>query len=125
MAIIADGTTISLNGCDFDIIDFDHSGISREAVDVSHLGTTGGKPFLFSDMYDPGELSCTVMWATTADFPPMTGAATTVTVTFSDGSTFAGSGANTGFQYSGAIGDKCTGQLTVKFSGTLTEGAGS
>lgn len=121
MAIIADGTTISLNGCSFDIIDFDHSGISRESVDVSHLGTTGGKPFLFSAMYDPGELSCTVMWDTTADFPAMTGAATTVTLTFSDGSTYAASAANTGFQYSGAIGDKCTGQLTVKFSGTLVE----
>ena len=122
MAIIADGTTISLNGVTFDIVDFDHSGISRESVDVSHLGTTGGKPFLFSAMYDPGELSCTVMWATSAGFPAMTAAAATVTVTFSDGSTYAGSAANTGFQYSGAVGDKCTGQLTVKFSGTLTEG---
>jgi hypothetical protein len=59
---IADGATVSFGSVfsSLKLANISHSGLSRNTVDASHLATSGGKEFLASSMYDPGELSCEV-----------------------------------------------------------------
>lgn len=59
---IADGATVSFGTLftSLKLASISHSGISRNTVDASHLGTQGGKDFLASSMYDPGEVSVEV-----------------------------------------------------------------
>ena len=123
MAIVADGTTFTITTGTFEVLSWDHSGISREAIDTTHLATTGGRTFLPAATYDPGELSMEVQFDASTNFPTMTQAAGTTTITLSDGSTYSGSGFVTGWQHTGTEGGKHTGEITFKFSGSLTAAA--
>jgi len=66
-AAIGHGTTITwMNGLYANILDFDWSGISRAAVDSTHMGSGDVKTFLTGGTYDPGSLSATLQFNTDA-----------------------------------------------------------
>lgn len=120
MADIGTGTSITFaSGFMAEILNVNHSGISREAVDDTHMGTTTARSFQPSDLYDPGELSVELQFDETTK-PPITNASETVTVTFPSGTTWAATGFMTGFEYTDPLEDKMTATATLKFSGDIT-----
>lgn len=114
------GTTVTFSsGYVSKALSLDWSGVTREAVATTTLDTTGGKTFIPSDTYDPGTLEGS-MQLNTANSPPITGAAETVTLTFPDTSTWAASGFMTdvsaGLEPEGVM----TIDFTIKLSGDIT-----
>lgn len=127
---IADGATVSFGSVfsSLKLASVGHSGLSRNTVDASHLGTSGGKEFLASSMYDPGELSCevhfdpslrsTIEGALTND-----STAQALVITYPNGgtSTYAWSayGFLTGFDVTANKEELMTATATVKLSGSI------
>jgi len=123
---IGDGTTIVFGTSSFEayVDSIRWSGESREMIDMSHIGTTGGMPFLPSDMYDPGTLQLD-LHHDPDEAIPLTGAMETITVTFplrggSTAATFAASGAVQNYEFTAVKRDKISGTMTLKLSGSPT-----
>lgn len=95
------------------------SGISRNAIDTTTFATSGGKTFMPSDTYDPGELSVTMQFDTDASVP-ITGAAETVTITWPDAETFSASGFLTSFEITASDEEVMEATAGIKFSGNIT-----
>ena len=58
------GITITWGSSYFaDIQSLSLSGPSREAIDITTFATTGGREFVASDVYDPGELEAEILLA--------------------------------------------------------------
>jgi len=127
---IADGATVSFGSVfsSLNLASISHSGVSRNTVDASHLGTSGGKEFLASSMYDPGEISCevhfdpslksTIMSALTND-----STAQALTITYPNGGTsttaWSAYGFLTGFEVTASKEELMTATATVKLSGSI------
>jgi len=107
------------SGFSADLLDVTPPGASREAIDVSHMGNSGFKEFIPSDLVDWGECKMTVGFDP-ATSPPISSAAETITITFPDGTTWAFSGFMTGYEPKAPMEDKMTGEVTVKVSGEPT-----
>lgn len=102
------------------ITDISWSGIEREAVDSSTLATSGGKTFMPSDVYDAGELSVEMQFATD-EAPPITGAEEAITITFPDAETWACNGFLTGYEISDITNESIMkASATIKFTGDIT-----
>jgi len=120
MADVGTGTSITFSSGFFaEILSVGHSGISREDIDITHMGTTVAREFMPSDLYEPGELSVELAFDPSTP-PPITGAAETITVTFPDASTAAASGYLSSFDYTDPLEEKMTATATIKFSGAIT-----
>jgi len=119
---VGTGSTITFSSGFFgEILSIGWSGISREAIETSHMGTTGGRTFIPGDLYDPGELSVELNFEATDDVTtPIAAAAETVTVTFPGSDTWAASGFMTSFEITDPLEDKMTASATIKFSGDIT-----
>lgn len=109
-----------------EIIDVSWSGMTREPVETTHSGTTGGfATFIPSDIIDHGEITVTINFDPDTD-PPIDSAAETCTITFptpaggSTGATWAASAFMTGASQAFPIGDRMTQDLTLKVSGDVT-----
>lgn len=127
---IADGATVSFGSVftSLKLASIGHSGISRNTVDASHLGTAGGKEFLASSMYDPGEVACevhfdpslrtTIMGAMTND-----STAQALVITYPNGGTattaWSAYGYLTGFDITASKEELMTATATVKLSGNV------
>jgi hypothetical protein len=127
---LADGATVSFGSVftSLKLSNIGHSGISRNTVDASSLSTAGGKDFLASSMYDPGELSCelhfdpslktTITAALTND-----STAQALTITYPNGGTattaWSAYGYLTGFEITAAKEELMTATATVKLSGSI------
>lgn len=112
------------------ITNLDLGEVTREAIQVLHSDLTGGIEFIPHDLYDPGELSCDVIFNDTEGYhAAIEAAAETVTVTFPVTGSSARTHACTGFMtsYSNAVpmDDLITASVTIKFSGDITETAGA
>jgi hypothetical protein len=101
-------------------------GVSRDVVDASHLLTTGGKEFLASEYYDPGELSLEIHHDPSLNpINLLTNASTTQTVNihFANGGTsttkWSAYGFASSFEASAPKDDMMTGTLTIKLSGDI------
>lgn len=101
-------------------------GIARPSVATSHMGTAaagagkfGNATFIPGRIIDPGELSVELLYDPELN-PPIAGAIETVTVTWPDGDTWAGSAFMTGFEITGPLDDAMTATATLKFSGEVT-----
>ena len=123
---IGDGTTIAFGTSGFDayVDSIRWSGENREMIDMSHIGTTGGMPFLPSDMYDPGTLQLDIHHDSDQE-PPLTGAMETITVTFPlrsgvTNATFVATGALQNYEFNSAKREKISASMTVKLSGSPT-----
>lgn len=100
------------------------SGIERQSIPTSTLATAGGKTYMVGDLYDPGELTVEMHFASDDD-PPILTAAETVTITFADAQTWACSGFMTGFEWTGTGGENeelLTAVATIKLTGSITYG---
>ena len=127
MAILGNGCTLTLasTGVSLEITSLTSSGITWAFQPTSHLGTTGGHTFLRSNIYDPGEISCTYIVDPDDNDTLLTNSnSETITLTYSD--TPAASEAASGFvvtfdpastlEVDGVI----TGSLTLKRTGSIT-----
>lgn len=106
--------------------DMRFTGISRENFDISHMGTTGGKDYGFSPLYDLGSLEIDFLVSDPdADFPTaFAAAAEAVVVTFSNGNTWSMSGGFENLDVEIPWGNgPVSGTLTLKLSGDLTVAA--
>lgn len=112
-------STLNFSGFTAELVSVSWSGISRVAIDSSHMGTTGGKTFIFGDQYDPGEITAEVHFKTN-EAPPITGAAATLTLTFPDSETWAASAGLTGFELNDPMEDLMSATATFKATDDIT-----
>lgn len=101
-------------------------GVSRDVVDASHLLTTGGKQFLASEYYDPGELSLEIHHDPSlnpVNLLTNVGTAQVVNIYFANGGTstalWSAYGFASAFEASAPKDDMMTGTLTIKLSGNI------
>ena len=131
MADVGTGATFAFGTTPIalDFTSIDASGISRESIDVTHLGTTGAKAFIPSDLYDPGEISFEGLMDPNLGDALVTkigAAAENMTVTFpipsggAAGSTFVASGFLTEFEWGVPMEEEMTFSMTVKLTGAIT-----
>jgi hypothetical protein len=98
-------------------------GLSREALNSSHLATTGGyETYIPNDLVEGGEVSMEVFWDALDTYPPISAAAETITITNNDSgaATEAFSGFITGFEKSSELGALQMATVTIKVAGAVT-----
>lgn len=127
---LSDGATVSYGSVftNLKLANISHSGLSRNTVDASGLDTTGGKDFLASRMYDPGELSAEVHFDPSMK-ATILGAMTNITsnqalvITYPNGGTattaWSAFGFLTGFEITAAKEELMSATATVKLSGSI------
>lgn len=103
-------------------------GSSRESIETTHLGTTGGKTFIPGDLYDGGEVSLDVMFDPSLTIPMFAGQQPeTITITFpvpstlSAGATWSFAGFITDHSPTIPLEDKMTASITIKVTGNITQ----
>lgn len=131
---IGTGTTIvfGTSGFNAEVTDVDWGGLSREAIETTHLGTAvagagkvGSKTYIPGDLSDPGEISLTGHFNPNLK-PPMEAAAETITVTFplpaggTTPATWVASGFMTAFAETTPLEDKMGFTATIKITGNIT-----
>ena len=94
----------------------------REAVNTSHLGTSGRHTKIPSDLVDSGSMKMTFQFNPDTD-PPIDQAAETVTITFPEGATWAFSGFMTNYGGSVPLEGKMMGTATVEITGDISQTA--
>lgn len=109
----------------------DWSGITRAALNTTHMGTTNGRmTYLASDLIDSGQLEVTI-WFNPSTTPPYASAAETCTLTMpiptgqTVAATWACSAFMTDYKFSMPHDNLMSATATLKFSGTITITAGS
>lgn len=127
MADTGNGTTISFGTSGFtaDFTEIDAGEQTRPSIDDSHLGTTDQETAIPGDLYNPGEITGIFHWDQSAStFPPIDGAAETVTITYPllSGETVNATYAGTGFvtRAKGPVArnnELMMGEITVKWDG--------
>jgi hypothetical protein len=131
---IGQGTTISFGGIltntsnssTYKVNGINWGGISREVVDASHMLTPGGKEFLASENYDPGEISVEIHFdPSISPISAMTNVSTAqvVAVRFANGGTntalWSAYGFLSQFEAGAPKDDMMTGTVTIKLSGNI------
>lgn len=103
------------------------SGVERAVADATHMGTTGGKEYVASEIYDPGEVSAEVLFdPAVKPWTSLTNVSSTqaVEVRFAAGGTttllWSAYGYVTGFEAGSQMEDMQTGTVTIKLSGSVT-----
>lgn len=105
----------------FEMIDLSWSGMERNFIDSSHLGTTVARTFLLGDLYDPGALTIQGHLDTDSTGNPiLTNALETITLTFPNAKTYLASGGLQSHEVSVPLEDKMTVTAVLKFSGAIT-----
>lgn len=130
-------TVVFASGFAPEITNASMSGISREVVDTSHLGTPqagadkiGSRTFLAGDLSDPGEL--TIEGHFNPDtVPPIEGDSEVITINFPPNSgvttpaKWVFNGQMTSFDWNGPLEDKMTFTATVKAVGEIAVTVGA
>lgn len=120
--IIAFGTTSFVSFVD----NIDTSGLSREALDTTHLATADAKTFQPTDLVDSGEIGLELHFDPD-EFPPIDQPAEVVTITWpipeggAAGATWVFTAFMTNFDASAAVGEKMTASATLKVSGLIAQ----
>ena len=125
---VGTGTTLAIGGITLtvDRLSIGLSGISRESIETTHLGTADARTFIPSDLYDPGSLEVAFQLdsttpTTTMDVETILGeAANTWTVTMNEGGNWGGNGFVTDFSWDLPLEELATGTFTLKCSGDIT-----
>ena len=118
--IISTGASITFSsGFLAQITSINHSGIERPAIDTSHFGTTTARTFIVGSLFDAGTLEVGLVFDPDTKMP-ITGAAESVTITYSDGSTWVASGFLTGFTVTAQLEERVEATATLKFTGDIT-----
>lgn len=122
-ALIGTGATVTFQtGLFAEILSANWTGLTREAVPSSHMGTTGGMTFIPTSLYDPGQLEVELIldnpnggWVTA-----IAANGETVTLTFSNSDTWAASMFMSNFELSVPLEDRMTATATLKATGSIT-----
>lgn len=121
---IGTGSTVTFGTSGFtaDILSVNLSGITREAINTSHMGTTSDHTFMPVDLVDNGTLELEIAWLATLTPPIITNAAAeTVTVAFAgSATTWSFSAFQTELGVVVPLEDKMTATCTFKISGAIT-----
>ena len=127
---IGQGTTLKVGTnatTQWQITNINWSGIERAVTDASHMATSGGKSFVASEIYDPGELGVEVLFdPSVSPFGLLTNVATNqaIEVRFANGGTstalWSAFGYVSGFEAGSPVEDMQTGTLTIKLSGSVS-----
>lgn len=124
MADQGTGTTIvfGTSGFTADIESISLSGIERESIPTSHLGTVDWQTFMPADLADPGESSLNFQFdPADADDIPINAAAETITITWPDGTTRECSGfIRSGPEVTAEFNQKMMASAVIKWTGTPT-----
>lgn len=121
-AEIGNGTTITFStGFFAEITRFNHSGMSREAIDQSHFGSTVARSYRPGVLADMGEIEIECHFRPGVK-PPINGAAESITITFPDSgaATWQFSGFLTGFEYGAELEGKYMATARIKIAGDIT-----
>lgn len=119
-AAVGTGTTITFNSGFFaEILSANWSGFERAAIDTTNFATTTARTFIPGDLYDPGEIEVELAFQPDTELP-LDQAAETVTITWPDGSTWAGSAFMRAGSITAPLEEKMTATATLKFSGAIT-----
>lgn len=117
----ASTVTFGTSSWTFEMNDFAWSGMERNFIDSSHLGTTVARTFIVGDLYDPGSLTIQGHLDTAAAGNPiLTTALETITLTFPNSNTYAATGGLQSHEISVPLEDKMNVTAVVKFSGAIT-----
>ena len=122
MAIgVGTGATIAFGTSNFtaSVSSISHGGISRPALDSSHLGTTVARTFVPGDLYDGGEITLSILFDPAATQPPISGVAETITIDFGT-PTNVFSGFVTEWGYEVPLEELMTADVTIKVAGAIT-----
>jgi len=124
-ANVGTGTTVTFGTSSFtaDVLSVSRSGITRESIETTHLGTATARTFMVGDLYDAGELSMEIAWIGSLD-PPYDGVAETITIDYAgagSGHRWAASGFITSLEMTAGIEERMTATITIKYSGTITQ----
>ena len=120
------GTILLFNNITMHLTSVSMSGISRESIETTHLGSTPTKTFISGDLYDPGSIECEFQLDTTA--PVTTMAIATIMGAVSSswsiavGSLATWSGSNafaTDFSWNLPLEELATGSFTLKVTGDI------
>lgn len=122
-----DGTTITFaTGFFAQITDINWSGVKRESIPLPHMNlsaaganTFGNLPKTPGTIVDPGSLEVTINFNPDTD-PPIGAAASTCTVTFAGGATWAGSAFMTEMSAAIPMGGVMSMRVKLEFSGAIT-----
>ena len=120
------GTIVGNAATQYKVNSISLGGVSRDVVDASHLLTTGGKVFLASEFYDPGELTLEIHHDPSlnpVNLLTNVSTAQVVNIYFANGGTstalWSAHGFASAFEASAPKDDMMTGTLTIKLSGNL------
>lgn len=121
---IGTGSTITFGTSSFtaDVLSIGLSGITREAINTSHMATTADHTFMPTDLVDNGEISLEIAFVAGLTPPIITnGAAETVTIAFAgSATTWSMSAFQTSFDITAPLEDKMIATMTLKVSGAIT-----
>lgn len=123
MAHVGTGLTVSGTTYTAEILSVTWSGISREAIETTYMGTTTARTFAAGELYDPGEVTFEVAFDPGASATlPVAAAAGTITVTHTDtgAATWAATGFATSMEWTVPLEDRSTASITYKLSGAIT-----
>lgn len=126
MADVGTGTTIAFGTSLFtaQITAVNGSGVTRVALQTSHMGTTTGHTKIPGDLHDPGTVTLSILWdpSVASDIPPINGAAETVTITLANAgvSTLIGSAFVTGFNFVVPLEELMTADMEITWAAPPT-----
>ena len=128
IAAVGTGTVLTISGVvlTVDRLSVGMSGISRESIETTHLGTSNARTFIPSDLYDPGSLEVsfhldsTTPATTMAVETIMIDAALSWTLVMDEGGDWAGNGFITDFSWDLPLEELATGTFTLKCTGGIT-----
>ena len=123
------GTVLGTATSNYRVNSISLGGVSRDVVDASHLLTVGGKEFIGSEFYDPGELTLEIHHDPSINpVNLLTNVSTSqvCNIWFANGGTsvakWSAFGFASAFEASAPKDDMMTGTLTIKLSGNLAVG---
>lgn len=125
MAIVGTGASVTFDtGFLAEILSIDGPGVSRPAIDTTHMTTTGARTYIPGSLYDPGTADVEIAFAPETT-PPYASAAETVTFTFTSAgaggtTTWAASGFLTNISPSIPLEERATATATLQLSGVIT-----
>jgi hypothetical protein len=124
------GTIVGAAATHYKVNSVSLGGVTRDVVDASHLKTQGGKEFIASEYYDPGELSLEIHHDPALNpVNLLTNVATNqvCAIVFANGGAstlqWSAYGFASAFEAAAPKDDMMTGTLTIKLSGDLKAGA--
>jgi len=128
MADTGTGTTIAFGTSSYstEILSISGNDITREDIDVTHMGSTNYREFIPGDLVDGGTIEMEIL-LDPDDQPPIAGAAETITITFpipsgsSNGATLAFTGYINAWSWTAPLEETMSGTITIKIDGKGTE----